>query len=268
MLDHRSGGPRGTRRASWLPPALAALVAVVCRAPSFLHRFLDGDEGTYAAVAALINRGGTLYESGGVDNKFPAIYWTYALVFRVFGRYTMGAVHVVALGFVLGTCAVLALLALRLGSARAAWLVVLFYGVFTAAFNPKILAANTEVFMMLPLSAAVLLALPSDEDGEPPGHGALFASGALVGLACLWKQVAVTTLPVICFAALWPTRRPSTSPSARAPGRGVERLRPPPCAGRPRTGSRRRARGGSCTGRSLAWWADTGRATGPSTAWW
>src|SRR5437867_1835777 len=122
---------RTLRTLAWLVPVL------VCHAPSFRWRFLDGDEGTYAAVAALMNEGGHLYRDGGVDNKFPGIYWVYATVFRLCGRYSMHAVHALALVVVLATCFVLARSAARMGGPRAAWLCALFYGVFTSVYYPK-----------------------------------------------------------------------------------------------------------------------------------
>src|SRR5262245_9647823 len=144
---------------TWL---LVLLVTVACHAPSFRWRFLDGDEGTYATIATLLDDGGRLYEDGGVDNKFPGIYYTYAAVFRVCGRYAMQAVHALALLAVLATAALLLCI-------TDSWLAALFYGVFTTVYYPKMMAANTELFMMLPLTAAMLLAL----------RGRTFAAGAL-----------------------------------------------------------------------------------------
>ena len=73
------GGAVATR--SW--PALAGFAIVVAHLPQFLHRLLDGDEAIYGSIAVLMNLGGGLYGDGGVDNKPPAIFWIYALTFRV-----------------------------------------------------------------------------------------------------------------------------------------------------------------------------------------
>src|SRR5262249_40568916 len=89
-----AGGRPGGRLGVASLPALATLVF---HAPAFRHPFLDGDEATYSAVAVLMNAGGVLYADGGVDNKFPGIYWTYAMVFRLAGRYAMQTVHALAL---------------------------------------------------------------------------------------------------------------------------------------------------------------------------
>jgi hypothetical protein len=179
---------------------LALLATLACRLPSFMRPILDTDEATYASIAALMNAGGRLYGDGGVDNKFPGIFWIYAGTFDLFGRYAMQAVHAVALGFVVATGFVLAGIARRLASRRAGWLAALFYGVFTTVYYPKMLGANTEIFMMLPLAGSMLLSLP-------PGSARLSArrlagAGALVAAACLFKQVAAVNLLVTGTLAL------------------------------------------------------------------
>src|SRR5437660_11161897 len=135
--------------------ALGALVAIpvlLAHLPSFFHRLLDGDEAVYGSIAALMNLGGGLYADGGVDNKPPGIFWVYALTFRVVGAYQTWAVHAVALLVMAATCVLIFLIARQLASPRAGLLAALFYGLLTAAGNPRLLAANTEIFMMLPLT--------------------------------------------------------------------------------------------------------------------
>ncbi len=139
--------------------ALAAAPILLSHAPSFFHRLLDGDEAIYGSIAALMNGGAPLYAEGGVDNKPPGILWLYAATFRVFGTYQMTAVHVVALLVVAATCFLIFIAGRQLAGARAGVLAAIFYGVMTGAGNPRLLAANTEVFMMLPLTASLLLML-------------------------------------------------------------------------------------------------------------
>ena len=79
------GGAVATR--SW--PALAGFAILVAHLPQFLHRLLDGDEAIYGSIAVLMNLGGGLYGDGGVDNKPPGIFWTYAATFDLFGNYQM-----------------------------------------------------------------------------------------------------------------------------------------------------------------------------------
>src|SRR5216684_8120542 len=150
-----------TRRAS-SPLLLGTLVGATiftAHLPSFFHRLLDGDEAIYGSIAALMNTGGPLYAEGGVDNKPPGIFWVYATTFRVFGTYQMTAVHAVTLVVIAATCVLIFLIGRQLAGARAGVLAAVFYGVMTAAGNPRLLAANTEAFMMLPLTASLLLML-------------------------------------------------------------------------------------------------------------
>src|SRR5215470_12235922 len=131
-----------------IPPWVWVGVAIcLLRIPSFIRPLLDDDEAQYAAVGELLRAGGRLYADGGVDFKFPGIYWTYAAVFSVFGRYAMWAVHVVSLAAVLGTAAALARLGRRLACRRAGLLAAAFYGTFSTVYYDKMLAANTEPFM-------------------------------------------------------------------------------------------------------------------------
>jgi len=142
------------RTAAW--PALAGLAVIVAHLPSFVHRLLDGDEAIYGSIAVLMNLGGGLYSAGGVDNKPPGIFWVYALTFRVSGAYQMTAIHAVGFAAMAVTCLLIFKIARDLAGTSSGILAALFYGVLTAAGNPRLLASNTEVFMMLPLAASVL----------------------------------------------------------------------------------------------------------------
>ena len=165
--------------------ALVASVTVLLHLPAFLHPFVDGDETTFASVAALMNEGGRLYADGGVDFKWPGIYWTYAKVFAVCGRYSMHAMQALAIAVVLATSGMLALLVRRVGgSPRAQLAAALFYSLATAVHSPKMLAAGTEIFMVLLLVISTWLLL----------HRRVAAAALLIGCACLYKQVAAVNL--------------------------------------------------------------------------
>jgi len=72
--------PKRMAAAVWLA-AVGGVVAVL-HLPEFTHRLLDGDEAIYSSIAVLMNRGGSLYAAGGVDNKPPGIFWVYSAVFK------------------------------------------------------------------------------------------------------------------------------------------------------------------------------------------
>jgi hypothetical protein len=172
----------------------AAVTAVIVAAhlPSFFHRVLDGDEAIYGSIAALMNGGGALYADGGVDNKPPGIFWVYAATFHIAGTYQMTAIHAVALAVMLATCLILFLVGRSLGTLRAGLLSALIYGILTGAGNPRLLAANTELFMMLPLSASVLLML----------RRRWLWSGALLAAAGMFRQSAAINVLLVPVAII------------------------------------------------------------------
>jgi len=172
--------PRLEARPLWLLAGGGALAVLAVHLPAFAHRLLDGDEGVYGSIAALINLGGHLYADGGVDNKPPGIFWTYAVTFAVFGQYQMNAIHALALVVTAATCVVLFLIGRSIAGPRAGVLVAIFYGIVTAAGNPRLLAANTELFMTLPLTGSFLLMLRRQ----------WLLSGLLLVVAGAFKQVA------------------------------------------------------------------------------
>jgi hypothetical protein len=172
---------------------LIAVTVAFAHLPSFAHRLLDGDEAIYASIAALMNTGAPLYGAGGVDNKPPGIFWVYAATFQAAGTYQMTAVHAVGLAVILATCVLLFVIGRDLGGARTGLLAALFYGVLTAAGNPRLLATNTELFMMLPLVASVLLML----------RRRWLWSGLLLVAAGAFRQVAAVNVLLAVAGIVW-----------------------------------------------------------------
>jgi Dolichyl-phosphate-mannose-protein mannosyltransferase len=172
---------------------LIAVTIAIAHLPSFVHRLLDGDEAIYGSIAALMNTGAPLYGAGGVDNKPPGIFWVYAATFQAAGNYQMTAVHAVGLAVILATCVLLFVIGRDLGGIRAGLLAALFYGVLTAAGNPRLLATNTELFMMLPLVASVLLML----------RRRWLWSGLLLVAAGAFRQVAAVDVFLAVAGILW-----------------------------------------------------------------
>ena len=184
------------RVAPWLPFAITAAL----RWPLFLRPLQDLDEPNFASIAALCTVDGPLYGDGGVDNKPPGIFWAYQLAFAFGGRFAMATVHLLCIAVVIATAFVLARIARRLGGDRAGFYTALFYGVFSMAYDPRMMAANTENFMMLPLAASMWLLVRD----EPPTIARSTGAGALIAAACLFKQVAVVSLGVVLLALAAP----------------------------------------------------------------
>src|SRR6202521_2601111 len=170
---------------------VAALV-VLAHIPSFLHRLMDGDEAIYGSIAAVMNGGGALYGEGGVDNKPPGIFWVYAATFHVAGTYQMTAVHAVALLVMAAPGVILFVPGRSMAGVRAGLLAALIYGILTGAGNPRLLASNTELFMMLPLTASVLSMLRRQ----------WLLSGVLLAAAGAFRQVAAVNVLLLPVAVI------------------------------------------------------------------
>lgn len=168
-------------------------VVILAHLPAFFHRLLDGDEAVYGSIAALMNLGDGLYGTAGVDNKPPGIFWVYAATFKVFGTYQMTAIHAVGLAAMAATCVLIFIIARDIAGARAGLLAALFYGLLTAAGNPRLLASNTEIFMMLPLTASVLTMLRRQ----------WLWTGILLVAAGAFRQSATVDVVLVGLAIAW-----------------------------------------------------------------
>jgi hypothetical protein len=172
---------------------LIAITVFFAHLPAFLHRLLDGDEAIYGSIATLMNTGAPLYGAGGVDNKPPGVFWVYAVTFQVAGTYQMTAIHAVGLAVMAATCVLLYMTGRDVGGVRTGLLAALFYGVLTAAGNPRLLATNTEMLMMLPLTASVLLML----------RRRWMWSGLLLVAAGAFRQVAAVNVLLAVAGLVW-----------------------------------------------------------------
>lgn len=171
----------------WVLVLLAA--ALLLRLPIFFYPFFNGDEATYAALANALLDGHLLYV-GAVDHKPPGIAASYALILGLFGRFQLDAVHLVAILVVAATAGLLGRVARRLGlgrgPARAAALLYLAFS--TVGPGKDMLAANAELFMLLPTVAAACVFLRGRAARGPGAYALLLVvAGALSGLAFLYK---------------------------------------------------------------------------------
>lgn len=185
--------------------ALFLLVfTVLVRLPVFFYPFFNGDEATYRALGNALLDGNWLYV-GAVDHKPPMIYLTYAAILGLFGGYRLHDVHLVSVIVVFLT----ALLVTAVGGSfglsqrrrRLAGLALVALGVLGP--GKDMLAANGELFMLLPSVAAVWVF--GKWRGGPGARGVctVALAGTLVGIAALYKyQAAATLVPIAVDIAL------------------------------------------------------------------
>ena len=179
-------GPRGL--------ALLVAAALVTRASSFAVPFYSGDEATYSALAVRILSGALPY-AGAVDHKPVGMELTYALVYALVGRYRLLFVRALLVLVVAATGAAVAKTAELLdGRAESRWAGFAYVVASAVGIPGDMLAANTELFLNLPLTlAALLTALALRRPGVPSRRWdalRLLLAGALTALATTYKYQA------------------------------------------------------------------------------
>jgi len=186
---------------------------VALRAP-YLSLPLERDEGEYAYIAQRMIEGEIPYLDA-FDQKPPAVFVVYRVAFGLFGQ-SIEAIH--AMLYLWSAATALALFALvsRWGGRGAGlWAA----GLFVALGNHPVLfatAANTEIFMLLPLIASVWWMEKATCEGR---LGSWAASGAALALACWFKPVAAAQILLLGAWAMWmpgASARPTLRERARA----------------------------------------------------
>jgi hypothetical protein len=187
--------------------ALAA-VCIGLRVVSLARSCLSDDEAIYAVVAREMLSGQALYRDV-VDHKPPLIYVVYGFTQAIGGpRGGMMLLHFLTIAVVFATALILSRIVRRHGGlqpdSRAPFWAALLYAVFTTTLLPfDALAANCELFMMLPLTASLLFFL---EGFSALRLRPLFAAGLLVGIGMLFKYQAGVQLALYgstLFIAHW-----------------------------------------------------------------
>jgi len=157
-------------------------------------------------MACRLLAGGNVYHDA-VENKFPGVFYVYKGIFAAFGRYDMFAVHAVVTAVAIATALVAGSIARRAAGEQAGRWAAVLYVVYSAAYYPKMLAGNTEMFAVLPGALTVWCYLRAKD------RGALWmlAAGACGALALLCKQVALASFAAVCadrfFAGIVGSRR-------------------------------------------------------------
>jgi len=200
---------------------LALLVAAVVlfgalRLP-YLDVPLERDEGEYAYIAQRILVGDVPYRDA-FDQKPPGVFAAYLAAFGLFGESVRG-IHAFLGLWSLGTAAALYGVMRRLSGGLAAATAALLFAI--ASTDPRVVAtaANTELFMLLPLVLSTWVMLVAlERDRLLPWVGC----GALVAAACWFKPVAATQ--ALFVAGVVVARRLRLGPDGPSPLRAAAGL--------------------------------------------
>src|SRR5436853_282751 len=173
------------------------LIVVAVRAP-LLPIPLERDEGEYAYIAWRLGHNELPYRDW-VDQKPPAIFWVYraALTLPVD---PIRAVHFAALLFSAASACALFFLARRFMNRFWPFVAAVLFALLSADPFAQGTAANTELFMLLPLILSQIAFLKAADN--PRNVLLMFGCGALTGIAIAFKQVAAVNF--FLLIALYP----------------------------------------------------------------
>jgi Dolichyl-phosphate-mannose-protein mannosyltransferase len=180
-----------------LTGGLLVIVAAV-RAP-LLPIPLERDEGEYAYIAWRLGYHELPYRDW-VDQKPPAIFYAYRLALSL-PLEPIRAIHFLALIFAAASTWGLFFLGLRVMERFWAWLGAALFALLSADPLVQGTAANTELFMLCPLIFAQIAFFISAAKKQR-NVLLMVLAGALTGIACMFKQVAIVNW--FLLAALYP----------------------------------------------------------------
>src|SRR5437763_11665399 len=175
------------------------LLTVAIRLPSLLHPQPIDSEAMYSVVAEEIDDGGRPY-ADAVERKPPLLFWTYAAIFKVAGKFNWKALHMVALVWTIGSMAGLYVIGRDLFDRNTGLIAALFYSLFQPWWTWKNLSFDSEMLMNLPIIWAWVIAFGGASSRLRPE---LLLAGALLGAAFLLKQpAAIAAVPLGIYLLL------------------------------------------------------------------
>ena len=162
------------------------LLTLFLRMAAFYTPILDVDETQFAGFAHVLMEGGLPYLDS-VDTKPLGIYLFYALVFILFGKFNMIAVHVVTALIAFATAWFLSRIFSLWNRPRAGYLAALFFIVFSTTFVPKYISTSINSIMVFFLVVSVYFMARATKKHV---HFDDFLAGIFLGLAFLFKYTA------------------------------------------------------------------------------
>jgi 4-amino-4-deoxy-L-arabinose transferase-like glycosyltransferase len=175
------------------------LLTVLTRLPALLHPLPIDDEAGYSVIANEIVDGGRPYIDA-VDRKPPLLFWTYAAVFKVAGKYNWKALHLLSLIWTLATMVGLYAIGKELFDRETGLVAALFYSVFQPWASHKNLAFNGEMVMNLAIVWAWAIGFRRSSSKWRPE---LLGAGTLLCAGFLLKQpAAIAAVPLGIYLLL------------------------------------------------------------------
>jgi Dolichyl-phosphate-mannose-protein mannosyltransferase len=195
----------GSFPAFWVSALGVVLLTVVIRVPALVHPQAIDNEAVYSVVANEIVDGGRPY-ADAIERKPPLLFWTYAAIFKVFGKYNWKALHTVALVWALATMAGLYAIGNQLFNRNTGLIAALLYSIYQPWISWKNLAFNGEMLMNLPIVLAWAIAFKRSSARIRPE---LLGAGVLLCSAFLLKQPAAIAAVPLGIYLLLPSYRAS-----------------------------------------------------------
>lgn len=201
MSLHPPDSSNGSLMRPFLSILAIVLLTLALRGP-LLDIPFERDEGEYAYIAWRLGHDELPYRDW-FDQKPPAIFWVYRLA-STLPCDPVRAVHIMGMLFSLGSAIGLYFFARRLLGNSWGLVAALLFAALSADPLIQGTAANTELFMLLPLILSHLLFLAA-RDGRG-GKPVLLLIGVASGLAMAFKQVAFVNW--VFLAAAYPLSIP------------------------------------------------------------
>ncbi len=169
------------------------ILSLCLRLPTFQIPLLDVDEAQFAGYANALLSGGIPFIDS-VDTKTPAIYCFYAIIFAIFGKNNMAAVHVITAFWIGCTAFIISKITNIISNTKTAVIAGIIYVAFSNCYTPAFASTSIASIMALPLSLNIYFLLKWEIQKK---NLHLFLSGVAFGIACIFKYQAGINLFVI-----------------------------------------------------------------------
>ncbi len=129
---------------------LIILAIFMLRIPGLYQPILDIDECAFAEFANKIIEGSVPYIDV-VDNKPPLTYYTIALIFLIFGKNNLLAVHLVTTLIVMATALMIYITGKEIQDEKTGIISALIFTALAHTYEPKYISTSGEILINLPL---------------------------------------------------------------------------------------------------------------------